>query len=121
MSSMKCGSRVAAGPGDLRGITSAWSPGDAKFADKMNGDAGALAYSHRVKTSEAQYGDLHTIHTLTFAERFTLQRAQAVGLLRRDVRRRPRVARSSMIASKIAIMLSYQGSPEVQPRCRLGS
>ena len=43
----------------------------------MNGDAGALAYNHSVKTSEAQYGDIHTIHTVTFAERFSLQRAQA--------------------------------------------
>ena len=66
----------------------------------MNGDAGALVYNHSVETSEAQYGDIHTIHTLTCAERFSLQREQAVGLLRRDVRRRPRVARSSMIASK---------------------
>jgi hypothetical protein len=67
---------VAAGPGDLQETTPAWSPSDAKFAERINGDASALAYNHIVKTSEAQYGDIYTIHT--FADRSTVQRVQGL-------------------------------------------
>ncbi|MDT7597414.1 MAG: hypothetical protein QOJ06_2960 [Pseudonocardiales bacterium] len=44
----------------------------------MNGDAGALAYNHSVKTSTVR----PHLHVHTFADRFTAQRAQAAGLSR---------------------------------------
>lgn len=71
------GGVAAAGPGDLRGVTSAWSPGDAEFADKMNGDAGAPAYTQCEDKRGAVRRHLH--HPYLRRSIHTVQGAQAGG------------------------------------------